>query len=110
MDTTTHHDLPDLFAQLGLPNSADDIQVFVLENRPLPQTLNLSEAPFWSASQVAFIREQWHQDDGDWVHVIDELNALLREHPVTEQLAKKEGVGVAESATAANAASAKLRL
>lgn len=99
MDTTTHHDLPDLFAQLGLPHSTDDIQVFVLQNRPLPQTLNLSEAPFWNASQVAFIREQWHQDDGDWVHVIDELNALLREHPPTEELPKAEGAATAGVAT-----------
>lgn len=107
MDTTTHHDLPDLFAQLGLPNSPDDIQVFVLENRPLPQTLNLSEAPCWNASQVAFIREQWHQDDGDWVGVIDQLNALLREHPATEELAQVEGTD-AGAAVATPAASLRL--
>ena len=107
MDTTTHHDLPDLFAQLGLPNSTDDIQVFVLQNRPLPQTLNLSEAPCWSASQVAFIREQWHQDDGDWVGVIDQLNALLREHPATEDLAKADGAAAGGVVTTP---SASLRL
>jgi len=107
MDTTTHHDLPDLFAQLGLPNSTDDIQVFVLENRPLPQTLNLSEAPFWNASQVAFIREQWHQDDGDWVGVIDQLNALLREHPATDELAKADS---ADAKPAAATPGGSLRL
>jgi len=107
MDTTTHHDLPDLFAQLGLPNSTDDIQVFVLQNRPLAQTLNLSEAPCWNASQVAFIREQWHQDDGDWVGVIDQLNALLREHPATEELAQAESAG-AGAVVATPAASLRL--
>jgi hypothetical protein len=107
MDTTTHHELPDLFAQLGLPNSADDIQVFVLENRPLPQTFNLSEAPFWNASQVAFIREQWHQDDGDWVGLIDQLNALLREHPAPGQLAQADA-GAVPAAAASSGASLRL--
>lgn len=86
MDTTTHHDMPALFAQLGLPDSAPEIKAFIRRHRPLPQTLNLSEAPFWNASQVAFIREQWHQDDGDWCVQIDQLNALLREHPAPEEL------------------------
>lgn len=86
MDTTTHHDLAALFAQLGLPDSPAQIRQFIRQHRPLPQTLNLSEAPFWSASQVAFLREQWHQDDGDWVGQIDQLNAMLREHPTTGDL------------------------
>jgi len=86
MDTTTHHDLENLFAQLGLPNTPVQIREFIISNRPLPLTLNLSEAPFWSPSQVAFLREQWHADDGDWVVQIDQLNALLREHPATEEL------------------------
>lgn len=86
MDTTTHHDLPALFAQLGLPDSPDDIQQFVEQHRPLPQSLNLSEAPFWNAGQVAFIREQWHQDDGDWVMQIDQLNTMLRQHPDCNEL------------------------
>lgn len=86
MDTTTHHDLASLFAQLGLPDEAQEIKAFIRRHRPLPQTLNLSEAPFWNASQVAFLREQWHQDDGDWCVAIDELNAALREHPDLEEL------------------------
>lgn len=88
MDTTTHHDLSALFAQLGLPDEPADIQAFVRRHRPLPQSLNLSEAPFWNAGQVAFLREQWHQDDGDWVVQIDTLNALLREHPDPDELEK----------------------
>jgi len=89
MDTTTHHDLASLFAQLGLPDSPAEIRQFIISKRPLPQTLNLSEAPFWTPAQVAFLREQWHQDDGDWVMQIDQLNTLLREHPAPEELEQK---------------------
>ena len=88
MDTTTHHTLDELFAQLGLPDSPADIRRFVNEHRPLPLTLNLSEAPFWTPSQVNFIREEWHADGGDWTQQIDTLNALLREHPENETLAQ----------------------
>lgn len=91
MDTATHHELPDLFTQLGLPDSQDEIRQFIRRHRPLPQTLNLSEAPFWNASQAAFLREQWHQDDGDWVVQIDTLNALLREHPDPAELEQAGG-------------------
>jgi hypothetical protein len=86
MDTTTHHDLSALFCQLGLPDEPAQIRQFIQRHRPLPQALNLSEAPFWNASQVAFLREQWHQDDGDWCVQIDTLNALLREHPDPAEL------------------------
>lgn len=90
MDTTTHHDLPALFAQLGLPDTPEEIRRFVRQHRPLPQSFNLSEAPFWNASQVAFLREQWHQDDGDWCGQIDQLNALLREHPDPAELTQAD--------------------
>lgn len=90
MDTTTHHDLPALFAQLGLLDSPDEIKAFIRRHRPLPQTLNLSEAPFWTASQVAFLREQWKLDDGDWCGQIDQLNAQLRHHPDSADLAQAE--------------------
>jgi hypothetical protein len=91
MDTTTHHELHELFTQLGLPDSDEDIVRFIEAHRPLPQDLNLSEAPFWNESQVAFIREQWHADDGDWVMQIDQLNAALREHPAPEDLQPAAG-------------------
>ena len=86
MDTTTHHTLAELFAQLGLPNSLSEMHQFVVRHRALPLTLNLSGAPFWTPSQVAFLREHWQADDGDWALQIDELNALLREHPDPEKL------------------------
>ena len=90
MDTTTHHKFAALFAQLGLPDSPAGIQQFIRQHRPLPQTLNLSEAPFWNASQVAFLREQWHADDGDWTIQIDQLNVALREHPAPGDLEQVE--------------------
>ncbi|MBW8846346.1 MAG: DUF2789 domain-containing protein [Burkholderiales bacterium] len=92
---TTHHDFAALFTQLGLPDSPAEIKQFIRAHRPLPQTLNLSEAPFWNASQVAFLREQWTADDGDWALQIDQLNAALREHPATGDL---EQVDCAQSA------------
>ncbi len=86
MDTTTHHDQAELFAQLGLPNELAQIQQFIHKHRPLPLALNLSEAPFWTPSQVAFLKEQWHADDGDWTQQIDELNVALREQPEPAEL------------------------
>jgi hypothetical protein len=90
MDTTTHYDLSQLFCQLGLPDSPQEVNAFIRRHRPLPQALNLSEAPFWNASQAAFLREQWHADDGDWVVQIDQLNAALREHPDPEELPRAD--------------------
>lgn len=87
MDTTTHYGFAQLFSQLGLPDSDAEIKQFLQQHRPLPQTLNLSEAPFWTPAQVQFLREQWNADDGDWVMQIDQLNAALREHPTPEELA-----------------------
>ena len=86
MDTTTCHDMPALFAQLGLPNSPAEIRRFIAQHQPLENTLNLPEAPFWTPSQAAFLKEQWKADDGDWALLVDELNARLREHPKPEDL------------------------
>ncbi len=86
MDTTTHYGFAELFAQLGLPDSPAEIRAFIRQHSPLPQTLNLSEAPFWTPAQVQFLREEWHADGGDWAGQIDQLNAALREHPTPEAL------------------------
>jgi hypothetical protein len=101
MDTTTHHGFAALFQQLGLPDTPAEIGAFIQQHRPLPATLNLSEAPFWTASQVAFLREQWHADDGDWVMQIDQLNAALREHPEPTALPKTAGAEAAAGTAAA---------
>lgn len=86
MDTTTHHAIGDLFTQLGLPDDPREIRAFVARHRPLPSELTLVEAPFWNDSQARFLKEQLRADDGDWAIVIDQLDALLREHPQVEEL------------------------
>lgn len=91
MDSTPHHSLEDLFAQLGLPGDAASQRSFVLRHRPLADDLRLSEAPFWSPSQAAFLREQLRAD-GEWALAVDSLNAMLREHTPPEQLPQAEAV------------------
>jgi hypothetical protein len=75
MESTTHT-LNNLFAQLGLPSSDDDIENFVKTHNHLDTNLTLSEAPFWTPSQAAFLREEILKD-ADWAEVIDQLNAQL---------------------------------
>lgn len=70
------HSTAQLFAQLGLPSDAASIRRFIDTHRPLPDALKLSDAPFWTASQAAFLREGL-QADADWAPVIDALNAAL---------------------------------
>ena len=65
-----------LFAQLGLPNESAEIDEFIETHRPLPDNTLLQDAPFWSASQANFLREEILRD-ADWVSVIDEMNADL---------------------------------
>lgn len=85
MDTTTHHTMQDLFAQLGLPCEPEDIRAFIRQHRPLADKLRLADAPFWTDSQAAFLREQIRVDD-DWAVLVDTLSAQLREHPSSDQL------------------------
>ena len=47
------HSMPELFAQLGLPDDAASIQSFIQQHRPLPMGIRLFDAPFWSPSQAA---------------------------------------------------------
>ena len=65
----------ELFAQLGLPNSDQEIESFIIQNQ-LPEDTTLREAPFLDDQQRAFIQEEWKLD-AVWALVIEELNALL---------------------------------
>jgi hypothetical protein len=77
MDTTPHS-LETLFAQLGLPSAnAADVERFVAEHRPLPADVKLADAPFWTAGQAQFLREEI-SEDAEWAEVVDQLNAMLR--------------------------------
>lgn len=69
------HEFGDLFAQLGLPHSEDDIRRFI-STHSLPEDTLLPDAEFWSPTQADFLREAW-KADADWVAVIDQLNMAL---------------------------------
>lgn len=77
---TTQHDLPALFAQLGLPNTPEAIRDFIQRHRPLDGSILLRDAPFWTPAQSALLRESVGQDS-DWALVVDGLSARLRDHP-----------------------------
>ncbi len=72
------HTFSELFDQLGLPSDAASIERFIATHRPLPEDTFLVNAPFWSAGQREFLREVMVQD-ADWVGLVDQLNAQLRE-------------------------------
>ena len=69
----------DLFEQLGLPSSAVQIADFISQHHPLPDQLLLADAPFWSAAQAQFLREQKQLDQPPWAILIDQLSAALRD-------------------------------
>ncbi len=71
------HTLKDLFAQLGLPNGDAEIAAFIKAHSPLPEFVKLADAPCWTQSQAAFLREEL-AEDADWAEVIDQLSAALR--------------------------------
>ena len=70
------HTLNNLFAQLGLPSDDAAIENFIKTHRHLASSISLSEAPFWTPSQAAFLCEEVIKD-ADWAEVIDQLNARL---------------------------------
>jgi hypothetical protein len=71
------HTMSNLFAQLGLPADEATVESFIATHRPLESGTALYRAPFWSASQRAFLKEEIIED-ADWAAVIDELNGRLR--------------------------------
>ena len=73
---TQLHTMNNLFAQLGLPSDEAAIEDFIAAHRPLEHGTALYRAPFWSASQRAFLKEEIIED-ADWAAVIDELNSRL---------------------------------
>ncbi|BBN80978.1 hypothetical protein PA25_09630 [Pseudoalteromonas sp. A25] len=75
MDTSKHN-LANLFAQLGLDNSPDQIAKFIDKHRIADDVL-LCDAPFWNEGQKHFIQESL-REDADWCELIDELDAMLR--------------------------------
>lgn len=70
------HSMNNLFAQLGLPSDEASIEQFIATHSPLPHSVPLAEAPFWTPAQASFLNEKI-LEDADWAEVIDELNAEL---------------------------------
>ncbi len=73
---TTSHDVHTLFEQLGLPSDPSAIARFV-EAHPVDEAIPIDEAPFWTPSQAAFLREAL-EEDAAWAEPVDELSARLR--------------------------------
>ena len=73
---SSNHTINNLFAQLGLPSDQVTIDDFIDTHRPLATDVLLSEAPFWTATQASFLREEILKD-ADWAEVIDQLNVRL---------------------------------
>lgn len=72
---TGHHDLPALFAQLGLPSDMASIYNFIASHE-LPPGTDLSQAPFWNLAQARFLAEALIED-AEWAEAVDEMAALL---------------------------------
>lgn len=72
------HSLTSLFDQLGLEHDDASIDQFISRHKPVPGEIELHQAPFWSASQAAFLK-QMIEEDADWAVVIDQFDAMLRD-------------------------------
>lgn len=70
-------DISSLFAQLGLAHSDEAIAYFIDAHRPLPESVPLTAAPFWTRPQSELLR-QAVLEDADWAHLVEELDARLR--------------------------------
>ncbi|MGI3130883.1 DUF2789 domain-containing protein [Halopseudomonas pachastrellae] len=70
-------DLGTLFEQLGLDSDQESIDAF-FASHSLAHDTKLSEAPFWTPAQAAFLREEI-REDAEWAPLVDELNARLHE-------------------------------
>ena len=71
------HRFTELFQQLGLPADAVTIKQFIANHSPLDESIQLADAPFWSASQATLLRDELMLD-ADWAEIIDQLNKALR--------------------------------
>lgn len=71
------HQFSELFAQLGLPADEQSIRQFIATHAPLRDDIDLANAPFWTESQAAFLKEE-KLEDADWAELVDQLNLALR--------------------------------
>ncbi|WP_282176845.1 DUF2789 domain-containing protein [Vibrio nereis] len=72
------HGMAELFQQLGLGSSEQDINKFILEHRQHRGSTLLHEASFWTDAQAAFLK-QAIEEDADWAELVDQLDVMLRD-------------------------------
>ncbi|MCG6312629.1 DUF2789 domain-containing protein [Vibrio vulnificus] len=71
------HGMTELFEQMGLGSSSQDIEHFIQSHRHHRDTTPLHKASFWNKAQASFLR-QAIEDDADWAELVDQLDAMLR--------------------------------
>lgn len=73
------HRFSELFAaRLGLASDEQAIGQFLTAHPgPLADGIALADAPFWTAAQAAFLREEL-LEDADWAEMVNQLNVALR--------------------------------
>ena len=71
------HPFSDLFAQLGLAADEQSVRQFIATHGPLRAGILLADAPFWTPSQAAFLKEE-KLEDADWAELVDQLDLALR--------------------------------
>lgn len=76
MGTANYH-FRALFAQLGLPDDERGIAHFLTVHTLMAEGYRLPDAPYWTPSQAAFLRESLIQDS-DWTGLVDQLSTALR--------------------------------
>ncbi|MDQ8038624.1 MAG: DUF2789 family protein [Pedobacter sp.] len=76
---TGNHDLPALFAQLGLASDQASINLFLISHE-LPAGTSLAKAEFWTPSQAKFLADAL-QEDAEWAEAADEMAMLLTPRP-----------------------------
>lgn len=75
------YEMADLFAQLGLPNAPHEIAQFIALHRGgSDNDARLPDAPYWTPSQAAFLREALRLDS-NWSGVVDQLSSDLQPPP-----------------------------
>ncbi len=74
---TQFHPMTELFTQLGLRSSSDEIEAFFLQNK-LQRTDSMLEASFFSDEQKQFLREAL-AEDSDWAEIVDQMDVRLRD-------------------------------
>ncbi len=74
---TFHHQLKELFQQLGLPSDPIEIAQFIARHSPLPTDVRLTDAHFFTHSQAKFLCEVV-RNDADWAAAVDALDNALR--------------------------------